>query len=133
MRAGIASKIAGIIRTQGIDETVIPQVVGAAVAYCSKTPSSGADSAITFWRQNLEQTANSAISEIGEQLIFNISLTAAIAKECYTQRVANFWSPCATGVAFVAEWTPQARNAYRETYALLCEEFGCSPVVEGAE
>ena len=123
MKAGIATRIATAIRTQALDPAVIAQIVGIAVAYAVKTPTNAADSPITFWNQNLQTTTNKVISELGEQLIFNSVIASAIAKEAFVQRVKAFWTPCATGIAAVGEWNPQAHQAYRLTYVNLCEEF----------
>lgn len=131
MKAGIASRIATAIRTQALDAAVIAEVVGIAVAYAMTTPANAADSPITFWNQNLQDAANKAISELGEHLIFNSVIASAIAKEAFVNRVRSFWVPAAHGIAAVGNWSPQAQQAYRQTYVNFCEEFGNIVAVEG--
>lgn len=131
MKAGTASMIATAIRTQGLEAPVIVQVVGIAMAFAVKAPTNAADSARLFWNQNHLANTNKAISEIGEQLIFDTQLTAAVAMESFMQRVRQHWFPCAVGIPAVAEWTPSAMQAYKQVYRILCEEFANTAVLDG--
>ena len=124
MKSGAPIRIATAVRTQNIEGPTLINLIGLAIAYAAPTPKSSEDSITDFWIRNLSTRVNEIISEIGEHLVFNTPMTAAVAKEAYANRVAAFRSPLQTQPQLTADWTPLTISAYRQVHTVISAEFG---------